>query len=90
MDQQPRAAKNAVTVQTHHELPRVKEKDFPAKAAQVITDADQGIQTTVIADNGTVRTVIGLNGVRYLPDPDPDPLDEIVRLVLDSAQGEKK
>jgi hypothetical protein len=88
--QTPRATNSGITVKTHHELPQITEKDAPEKAAQVISDADRGIQTTVVAGNGTVRTVIGLNGIRYLPDPDPDPLDEIMRLALDTARSDRK
>jgi hypothetical protein len=81
---------NSISVKKHNELQKVTENDIRENAAKVLSDADQGIQTAVVAKDGTVRTVIGLNGFRYLPDPDPDPLDEIVRLVLDAARSEIK
>lgn len=80
------AMNRTIKVKTHNNLPKITEKDLRQNGAQVLSDADQGIQTAVVAEDGkTIRTVIGLNGARYLPDPDPDPLDEIVRLALAAA-----
>jgi hypothetical protein len=54
-------------------------------------DADQGVQTAIVAQDGSVRAVVGLNCVRYLPNADPDPLDEIAWSFLEEKiQSEKK
>ncbi len=71
-------------------LPRVAEAEIQANEAQVLANADQGIQTAVVSANGKIRAVIGLNGFRYLPDPDPDPLEEIMNAVLDAAREQRK
>jgi hypothetical protein len=91
MDGSMRAGNTEVTLKTHRDLPRVTERDVRENGAEVLRNADQGIQTAVFGNDGkTLRSVIGLNGFRFLPDPTPDPLDEIVRLALDSALKERK
>jgi hypothetical protein len=69
---------NGFTVKTHDELPVAKQQDIHDQATRIMSDADQGIQTAIVAADGKVRSIVGLNGVRYLPDPDPDPLDELL------------
>ncbi len=81
---------NGVTVKRHTELQTATETDIRQKGAQFISDADRGIQTAVVGADGRVKAVVGLNGIRYLPDPDPDPLDEILRLALAAAKGSTK
>jgi hypothetical protein len=51
-------------VKTHHELPKTT-------IEEAVALADQGIQT-VAGD-----AIIGLGEVRYLPDPTPDPLEDL-------------
>jgi hypothetical protein len=81
-----KVANSAVTLKTHHALPQVTEAEVRLNGAEVLRNADHGIQTAVVSDDGkTLRSIIGLNGFRYLPDPDPDPLDEIIRMALDSS-----
>jgi hypothetical protein len=77
-------------VKKHDKLAKATEAEIQANGAQVLSNADQGIQTAVVAANGKVRTVIGLNGFRYLPDPDPDPLEEIMYAALDHAREKSK
>jgi len=56
----------------------------------VIQDTDRGIQTVVYSnDRKSVLAVVGLNGCRYLPNPDPDPMDEIMLLALEAARKGK-
>ena len=58
---------------------------------RVIQDTDRGIQTVVLSDDKKrVLAVVGLSGCRYLPNPDPDPMDEIMLLALDAARKEHK
>ncbi len=91
MAQERRLVNTSYTVKTHHELSQISEKELPQNAAQVLRDADQGIQTAILgADGQTVKSVVGLNGCRYLPDPDPDPLEEIIERALDAARGEHR
>lgn len=73
-------------------IPTVTEDELRDEAVQrqVLSDADLGIQTVVVSADGSIRTVVGLNGVRYLPDPYPDPLDEILQHVLDAVKGNSK
>ncbi len=85
-----RGSNSTVQVKKHDNLHKVTEADIRANGAQVLSNADQGIQTAVVADNGKIRTVIGLNGFRYLPDPDPDPLEEIMYAALDCAREKHK
>lgn len=77
-------------VKKNDKLPKVAEAEIQASEAQVLANADQGIQTAVVSANGKIRTIIGLNGFRYLPDPDPDPLEEIMNAVLDAAREQSK
>lgn len=80
----------AFCVKTHHELPKVSEEQIRERGAEILQNADAGIQTAVVGSDGRLRSVIGLNGCRYLPDADPDPLEEILREVLDSpSEGPK-
>lgn len=85
------SATSIVVVKTHHNLQKVTEEDIRDHGAEILKCADQGIQTAVVARDGkTVKTVIGLNGCRYLPDPDPDPLDEILLMALHAVRGKAK
>lgn len=79
-----------LTVKTHDKLRTISQADFVAKAVDVLRDADRGHQTTVRSDDGGVCATIGLNGHRFFPDPDPDPLDDILRLALNSDKLEQK
>ena len=79
-----RTANPAFTLKTHRDLPRMSEAEIRENATQFLKNADHGIQTAVCGSDGaTLRSVIGLNGFRYHPDPTPDPLDEIVRMALE-------
>ena len=78
------------SVKPHYDLTRVTEDELRSDPQRVVSDADQGIQTAIIGPDGkTVRSIVGLNCTRYLPDPDPDPLDEILQVLMDS-EGKKK
>lgn len=79
-----------VTVKKHHELQKFTEQEIRERGVEILKNADHGVQTTVVGADGAVRAVIGLNGIRYFPDPDPDPLDEVILLALDSARKENK
>ena len=80
-----------LTLKTHRDLPTITDTDVKDKGAQLFKDADSGIQSTIMANDGkTVLAVVGLNGVRYLPDPDPDPLDDLLRLALEESRGGRK
>jgi len=80
-------------VYTHDKLSRATENDIRDDPKKLLSDADQGIQTAIVASDGkTITSIVGLNGTRYLPDPDPDPLDEILRAALaqSAAAGQEK
>lgn len=78
-------------IQSHHDLPQTTEKAVRENGARVIADTDRGIQTVVLSnDKKRVLAVVGLNGCRYLPNPDPDPMDEIMLLALDADRKEHK
>lgn len=79
-----------VTVKTHDTLRTVKQSDFAKKATEVLREADRGNQTAVRAEDGTVAAVVGLNGHRFFPDPDPDPLDEILELAVHTDKVAEK
>jgi hypothetical protein len=83
-------ANPTVQVKKNDKLPKVTEADIKADGARVLSNADQGIQTAVVGTDGKIRTVIGLNGFRYLPDPDPDPLEAIMDAALDCAREKQK
>jgi hypothetical protein len=86
-----RRGMKARMIQSHHDLPKATEKDVLESGARVIQDTDRGIQTVVLSnDKNRVLAVVGLNGCRYLPNPDPDPMDEIMLLALDAARKEHK
>lgn len=84
------AANATICVKTHRELPRATEDDLKSNGAHVLDNADRGIQTAIVNSDGALRSIIGLNGIRYLPDPDPDPLDEIIGMALDAAARERE
>ncbi len=90
MAQQRQRLNIGYKVEIHHHLTRATEQEVRENGAQVLRNADQGIQTAVVGTDGSVRAVVGLNGNRYLPDPDPDPLDEILRSALESSSSEPK
>jgi hypothetical protein len=88
---QRRPLNNGFAVKTHNDLSKATEAELRDNASQILSDADQGIQTAIVAEDGkTVLAVVGLNGTRYLPDPDPDPLDEVLRQVVQSSQDQNK
>jgi hypothetical protein len=75
---------------SHHKLPKATEKDIRENAARVIHETDKGVQTTIMSnDQKKVLAVVGLNGCRYLPNPDPDPMDEIMLLAMAAEKGKK-
>jgi len=75
---------------SHHNLPKATDKEIREDGIRVIQDSDKGIQTTIMSNDGSrVLAVVGLNGCRYLPNPDPDPMDEIMLLAM-SARKEHK
>ncbi len=91
MSEPRKTLNNGFQVYKHHDLTRVTEEQLSADPGQVLSNADQGIQTAILsADGKTIRSIVGLNGTRYLPDPDPDPLDEILGLALEAAEGKTK
>ncbi len=61
-------------------------EDFVARRSKIMADADRGIQTALVGPDGAVQTIFGLSRVRRLPTPDPDPLAEVERLILDEAK----
>jgi len=78
-------------VYKHHELSKMTEEDIVADPTRILQDADRGIQTAIVAADGkTVRSIVGLNGTRYLPDPDQDPLEDLLRHALESSAKEQK
>lgn len=79
-----------LTVKTHDKLRTVTQNEFAAKAADVLRDADRGIQTVVTSADGSVIATIGLSGHRFFPDPNPDPLDAILQLALSTGKVEQK
>jgi len=80
----------SLTLKTHRDLPTITDHEMKDKGVQIFKDADSGIQSTVRSSDGRVLAVVGLNGVRLLPDPDPDPLDDLLRQALEDSRGEKK
>lgn len=75
---------------THNDLQQVTEDELKTEGARIVADATQGKQTAIISSTGKVRAVVGINCVRYLPDPDTDPLQEFLLSVLDSkTQSER-
>lgn len=59
---------------------RATERDLRANGWRVLRDIDQGIQVAIVTDdNKTIRAIVGVNDCRYLPNPTPNPLDELLR-----------
>ncbi len=78
-------------VNSHHDLQALTQEELGTQGAKVVADANQGIQTAIIAADGRVRAVVGLNCVRYLPNADPDPLEELAWTALKSqSESESK
>jgi hypothetical protein len=76
---------------SHHKLPKATENDIRKDGVRIIRETDKGIQTTITSNDGKrVLAVVGLNGCRYLPNPDPDPMDEIMLLAMAAARKESK
>jgi hypothetical protein len=84
------AGNRAMQVKKQDKLQKVTEAEIKKSGTQMLNNADQGIQTSVVSENGKVRSVIGLNGCRYLPDPDPDPLEEILYAALHPSLEKSK
>lgn len=76
-----------LTVKKHHELRTVTQSDFAKKAQDVLHEADRGNQTTVRREDGSIAATVGLNGHRFFPDPNPDPLDDILKLALQTEKS---
>jgi hypothetical protein len=79
-----------LTGKTDAALRKVPETEFNGNPGEVLEAADRGEQT-VITDSttGAPRAVIGLNGFRFLPDPSPDPLDDVI-IALTEQKTEAK
>jgi len=58
-------------------IKKLSEKAFRLRSAEVIADADNGIQTAILREDGSIQSIVGLGNIRYLADPEPDPLAEI-------------
>jgi hypothetical protein len=83
--------KTGFKVYKHHDLSKVTEEEIGKDPSKLLAAADQGIQSAVIsADGKRIRSIVGLNGTRYLPDPEDDPLDEILRTAFTQSPQEKK
>ena len=73
------------------DLQQFTEDELRIHGAKMIADADQGIQTAIVTPDGKVRAVVGLNCVRFLPNANPDPLEEFMWEALKSkAESEKQ
>lgn len=74
----------------HGEIARVRPEEFEARASAILHDANAGVQTAILDASGNVRAVVGLNGRRYLPSADPDPLEEALLDALEAVKGERR
>jgi hypothetical protein len=82
-----RLVKTGFKVYQHSELSKATQEEITKDPSAVLKAADQGIQTAIVsADGKRIRSIVGLNGTRYLPDPDSDPLDEILRSAIMKEQ----
>lgn len=79
--------RSGVKVETHKTLSHVSESHFRSSAVDVMRCADQGVQTLVVTAHG-VRTIVGLNGCRFLPDP-PD-IPELAECSIAIAKTEEQ
>lgn len=75
-----------VVVKTDEVLKRVSNEQFRRASLEIVRAADRGIQTAISDTTGRGVTVIGLNGARLLPDPTPDPLDELILFLGDKQE----
>jgi hypothetical protein len=60
---------------TDDQLPRISEEVYRRDTRRILEAAQQGEQVAVVAKDGRILTVIGMNGVRYLPPCEEDPYD---------------
>jgi hypothetical protein len=85
------ASQNTVQLKKHRELRQVSQTEFLGDPGRVLGDADAGVQTAILGSDGTsIRAIVGLNGCRFLPSPDTDPMDEVLLETLKALQQETK
>lgn len=65
------AADRAFSVKPDSALPRITEAEFNERAREILREAKTGRQVAIVDADGRIKTVVGMNGVRFLPDPEP-------------------
>lgn len=64
-------AERAFSVKPDSALPRITEAEFNERAREILREAKAGRQVAIVDSDGRIKTVVGMNGVRFLPDPEP-------------------
>jgi hypothetical protein len=77
---------NVGPVCSHYDLVRVSEDELRANPGMVSANADDGVQTAIVSKDGRIRSVVGLNCVRFLPEPDPDPFDDFLGALIEAEK----
>lgn len=77
MDIQAGGPNKIFHIEPDESLDRITEAQFRADADRVLRLARSGHQVAIVDENGKITSVLGMNGVRFLPDPPPDPLENV-------------
>ncbi len=56
---------------------RISLEKYEKTSEAVLEDEDREQPTAIVGRNGKVIMTVGMNGRKFFPNPDPDPLDEI-------------
>lgn len=72
-EEKPRQeAEQVFSVTPDSALPKITETDFNERAGEILRQAKNGRQVAIVDSEGRIKTIVGMNGVRFLPDPEPD------------------
>ena len=71
-----------IVVKNHDALKKVPQESFAEVGREIMAEADKGVQTAIVDKANRVRSIIGMNGMRYLPTPSVDPLEDLFEEVF--------
>lgn len=68
--------KGVIELHTDDTLDKLSRDKFKGSIGQYLQAAKEGKQVAIVDGDGIITTVVGMNGKRYLPESDYDPITE--------------